>query len=458
MIKRIKAALASAVLVFALLGNSVLAAETLVNIKVNNPGIDIYTPIEGIQYGYYYGPSIIINPDKSIDIWGSSVPDGVGWDSIRWIHSGDGGKTWTKPVVALKPTAMKEDNYSTCDPGVVKFGGYYYIGYTSTLLADGTPNNVYVARSKNPAGPFEKWNGNGWGGDPKALTGFIGDSAYGGASMPCFLVKNNKIYMYYTYQAGENDNGQKLSIGDATNPNWPATLKDQGYIKVPTGLTPPSDIKYCDKLGKFVGLVVENMLKWDAAILVYESSDGINFKKGNKITYDDNIMPYNHNAGISGTPEGHLDLNIQNFVGYAYIPDGGDQQWGHWATRFAPITITNAAASSSSSSSKPASSSVKSSAAASSASSSQVLSTVSSTASSGEQSVSTSIESSTSGVTSGSSSTVSQISGSNSSEAVDGPHQEMPKTNLIIILCAAAAVVIAGAIALIWFFRMKKKS
>ena len=34
---------------------------------------------------------------------------------------------------------------------------------------EGLCNQLYVARSKNPNGPFEKWNGNGWGGDPAPI-------------------------------------------------------------------------------------------------------------------------------------------------------------------------------------------------------------------------------------------------------------------------------------------------
>lgn len=448
MLKKIKIFLFTALILTALFCSNVIAAVSVVNIKVTNEGIDIYQPIPGIQYGYFYGPSIMLNGNGSIDIWASSPPDGVGWDSIRWIHSNDNGKTWSNAQVVLKPTSGKEDHLSTCDPGVVKFGGYYYIGYTSTLYDDATPNNVYIARSKNPNGPFDKWSGTGWGYDPKPVTHFVGDLDCGGGSMPSFLVKDNKIYMYYTYQDENGVNGQRLAIGDAADPNWPATLKDQGFVKVKAN-TPttdaPSDVKYCDKYGKFIGVVVKGMMDPEARIQVYESTDGINFIETNTLmAYDDNIMPYNHNCGLSGTPDGHINLSMQNFIGYAYPPDGGDRIWGHWATRLAPVTITNNPVETS-----KASSVVKSS---SKASSTGTVKPSSNAASS--SAVSSSLSSS---LASSEDTSVSE-SKATSSEAISINTGRNGSKSWIAIAIIAAVVLLGGGGVLLYLFVFKKKA
>ena len=44
-----------------------------------------------------------------------------------------------------------------------------------------------------------------------------------------------------------------------------------------------------------------------------------------------------HNAGISGTSEGHIDLEKNNFIAYAYQDENG--AWGMWDTFLNPITI-----------------------------------------------------------------------------------------------------------------------
>jgi len=85
------------------------------------------------------------------------------WDWIRYRSSDNGGTSWSDETIALTPTPGTDDAWSVCDPGAVKIGEYYYIGYTSCYNVYGRDNNVFVARSKNVYGPFnEKWNGQGW--------------------------------------------------------------------------------------------------------------------------------------------------------------------------------------------------------------------------------------------------------------------------------------------------------
>ena len=52
------------------------------------------------------------------------------WDVINH-KSSTNGTTWTSDAVVMTPTIGTRDNFSVCDPGVIEFGGYYYIGYTS---------------------------------------------------------------------------------------------------------------------------------------------------------------------------------------------------------------------------------------------------------------------------------------------------------------------------------------
>ena len=100
-------------------------------------------------------------------------------------------------------------------PGVVYFNGYYYLGYTSTLNSTGFCNNVFVARSGTPDGPFEKWNGNGWGG-PECQPIVYYDESWQewGIGEPSFIELNGKLYMYYT-----SGGSTMVATADATNEN-----------------------------------------------------------------------------------------------------------------------------------------------------------------------------------------------------------------------------------------------
>lgn len=115
------------------------------------------------------------------------------WDKITWRHSVDGGKTWTDEVDALLPSDGKRDAFSVCDPGVAKWGGWYYIAYTSTEEPNGFDNDLYIARSKTPSGPWEKWSGNGWGQDPQPVIDYEPVAGHAGvvfgAGEPCIVVK-----------------------------------------------------------------------------------------------------------------------------------------------------------------------------------------------------------------------------------------------------------------------------
>ena len=128
----------STLMAIALLAIQGAAASNNITLKIicANTGKVIYTPPESTQYAYLYGPAILIDGDR-IDIWASAPPlisNGVryGNDSIEYIRSEDGGKTWTEWKTVLYPTLNSEDKWSTCDPGAFKYGDYYYVGYTGS--------------------------------------------------------------------------------------------------------------------------------------------------------------------------------------------------------------------------------------------------------------------------------------------------------------------------------------
>lgn len=308
-------------------------ASKYISIKAADTGKDIFQLTEGISYGYRYGPSLITNADGSIDAW-FAAPGGKGeWDWIMYRHSPDGGETWTDETAVLAPTPDSPDFYSCCDPGVIKVGDYYYLGYTSTVHPDGIINDVFVARSRKPEGPYEKWNGNGWGGKPEPIVKYDGDPKTFGAGEPSFVLLNDKLYVYYTWRDGAV-NQTKVAVADATDENWPATMEYKGVaVTYKDGACDSADVKYVEDFGKFVAVNTVDRFSEESSVGVYVSDDGISFMPSYSLKT--NISHCCHNCGISSRENGHIRLEDDVFLAYAY----GDK-WGFWPTRMHKVELS----------------------------------------------------------------------------------------------------------------------
>jgi len=301
-------------------------------------GTVIYEPTE--KYGYRYGPTMFFGEDGKLNAWFSAPGSGSEWDYLKYKSSTDYGVTWSGEIDSVKPTENSRDQLSTCDPGAFKIGDYYYISYTSTINPDGKYNDCYAARAKSPEGPWEKWNGTGWGGDPQPYILYGSDAYYYGIGEPSIVVVGNKLYVYYTY-IGELENGVSvdqtmLAIGDAKDANWPRTLKSAGAVINRGKNEDSTDVKYVDAYKMFIAVSTKNRFTATATIKMYSSTDGIHFNEM-KVNAPD-VKKYCHNAGITGTESGHFDAAAKNYVGYAYGKTG--LNWGCWSTNLDPVTIT----------------------------------------------------------------------------------------------------------------------
>jgi hypothetical protein len=328
------------------------------------PGWDIFEPLtygsehrdlhvdellgRGLWDPYRYGPSIIREDDGTLDAWFSS-PGGRGadgehqWDWIRHRASEDGGKTWGPETLVLKPTPDSRDRQSVCDPGVIRFGGYYYLGVTSVEDPEGHGNEVFVARSESPIGPYKKWNGKGWGGSPVPLIPFDGPSNVWGAGEPSFVLKDDTLFIYYTLWS-ETDKGEtiletRVCTAPATGEDWPNRLLHHGaafHRLTEEGYEDSADVKYLPDAGVFVALSVANRITERSCVAIRESCDGIHFGPPRMIK--ENIRPKCHNLGISGTESGHIRAGERVFLAYAYAAPG--DQGVHWHTYWQPVSIS----------------------------------------------------------------------------------------------------------------------
>jgi len=327
------------------------AAETHVSMEALPGGYRMFT-LHGNSgagsYGYRYGPSILYYPGTDrADAWFASPGVNGEWDWFthrRTDKFGSAASTadWTPEKLVLYPTPDSMDHYSVCDPGVIFFGGYYYIGYTSTIVSTGggINNNCFVARAPNPDGPFEKWNGAGWGGDPAPVIYFNESDKAWGAGEFSFVELNGTLYCYYTW-AGPGYTTTEVALADANNANWPATLEPRGaaFVRDNGAAEDSWDVAYIEEAAKFVGFATYNRFSASSGIALYESDDGLTFTRAGVIRT--NIYQHCHNMGISRRPNGHINLAEDGdrlCIGYAFSAGSADS-WGKWATVFQAVRL-----------------------------------------------------------------------------------------------------------------------
>ena len=307
-----------------------------IQISADDEGFDTWNPREETG-GYRYGPSMILNADGSLDVWSASNGPGDIVDLVSYKRLYDGCRKSTKETVALKPTSGSHDQKWTCDPGVIKCGEYYYIGYTTTADPRGVDNDVCIARSKKPKGPFtEKWDGEKWGEDPVPLIEYTGNPECFGAGEPSFVLMGSTLYIYYTW-ADERGASTRVATADITDENWPAHLTYHGECIPPKISGDSSDVVYSDEYGRFIAVFTEKRFGSDSYIAVWESFDGFTFRKSGFIK--ENTAKRLHNCGISARADGHIGKGDPVYVSYAY---GGAEEgsWGNWATRLHKVTLS----------------------------------------------------------------------------------------------------------------------
>ena len=297
-------------------------------------GYDIYQIPGSGNGGWRYGPSYLYYGDGRVDAYFASGGDNGEWDRITHRSSTDDGQTWGPEKIVVYPTPGGMDDHSCCDPDVVYFDGYYYLGYTSTLNDGGYCNNVFIARSESPDGPFEKWNGSGWGGSPEPIFYFEQSYGYWGVGEPSMIELNGTLYIYYTY-ATPMKSFIMLATADATVENWPDTLQHHGAV-----MEKKSDsvcVKFVEDWGKFITVTREDVEGNGNCIVVYESVDGKSFTLVDAVR--ENACPGMFSMGLSSRRNGHIRLSEDADrlrLAYAY----GNSGWGAWNTRMHKVTLT----------------------------------------------------------------------------------------------------------------------
>ena len=270
---------------------------------------------------------MMFNESGTLEAWFSSPSENstAAWDVLTYRSTADYGKTWSEEIISITPMQGTEETFSVCDPSVIFMDGYYYMFYTSTIESEGRYNNIYCARSVSPDGQWDRWSGEGWGGNiVKPIVVYGSNAEYYGIGEPSVLIKDGEIYIYYTYKGmlgnGQVVNQTRLTIGKATE-DFPLHLREYGVVVGDKDSDEDSlDVKYSPEYDVFIGVTTANRMSYRSVIKMYYSYDGKNFKEGEV----DNTaaMAYAHNIGITGDGQGHIDLDSPQYVSYAYSEDG----------------------------------------------------------------------------------------------------------------------------------------
>ncbi|MFT5609191.1 MAG: hypothetical protein ACI9PZ_003010 [Parvicella sp.] len=288
---------------------------------------------------YRYGPALIRYQGDNLHFWACSEGDADVADYIRYRHSSNGGASWTEDVIALAPSIGTEDGWAICDPNVVKINSYFYMAYTATdsSFGAGLNNHIFVARSLRPDGGFEKWNGTGWGGNPKPILRYTGPTNKWGLGEPNLVVKDNTLFLYYT----EDEGTAKTRVATATadDTNWPSGLVDHGYaISTRDVGEDQTDVKYLPEIDRFIATAIGNRFTDNSYLHIWESTDGFNFTPVSSDIITNNMQPFAHNLGMSGDYLGHAKMGTQEYIAYAYTGPDGD--WGRWNAWLSKVTIS----------------------------------------------------------------------------------------------------------------------
>ncbi|MDO4197836.1 MAG: hypothetical protein Q4D13_02450 [Erysipelotrichaceae bacterium] len=302
--------------------------SSVIDVTISEDYETIYSP--GGNKGYRYGPSIMKHDDGTIDMWMSRPGNNsTMWDYISYRHYD--GNSWSSEEIVLTPTPGSKDQCSCCDPGVIYFDGYYYLAYTGTYSSElnGANNSAFVARSKYPDGPYEKWNGSSWGGSPEPIIEYDNDPNYWGIGEVSFVSDGEDLFIYYSF-INDVEISVRLCKADLVE-DWPLTIREKGSVSDRDTID-SYDIVYDENLKTYIAFTIKDRMSEISSLEILTSSNGKNFEK--VCTVKGNIMDYAHNMGIMKDESGHINSSDTLTIGYAY-----GKNWGSWSMILQDINI-----------------------------------------------------------------------------------------------------------------------
>lgn len=227
----------------------------------------------GVDKFYNYCPSIMEESDGTRHIYyctnrdAGDVTDYVGYR--KGTLQNDGSYSWSSETIVLSPTDGMWDERHTCDPSVIK-GSFTYLShnysylmaYLGCITSDNSNNEVGLAVSDNPIGPWTKVD------SLNPFEHFTGTSGYTGwewgYGQPSLISIDKAGKVLFTFTAGEKSGThiyvEKWDLSNLDSPSQLASRKQVGF----TGLTNVNgnadstlnnvDFAYDDASGRMYGI------------------------------------------------------------------------------------------------------------------------------------------------------------------------------------------------------------
>ncbi len=279
-----------------------------------------------------FDPCFIQYKNGNIDGWYTVTGSNTGETWIVHNAYDYNKKTWSAYKSVIQTESGSLDSYSVSQPSAIKVGDYYYIAYTgSSNNEEGTQGNcsgIFVARAANPEGPYQKWNGEGWGGAPRPFIYYDGPDTMQGASGASLIELDGTLYIYYTWNSadlsGNPVNEIRLAKSSAVDLNWPGALQTYGSVCKGKGRTSDIEVKYSEETGKMFAIGIESVSDEDSAIVCFEGNTPELLTRVSSVR--SGVYNFISSIGISGSVNGHLRAqNVSTpFVMYSYESASGN--------------------------------------------------------------------------------------------------------------------------------------
>jgi hypothetical protein len=274
---------------------------------------DVNKLVDSSDAGYLYGyaPSIIYENGIFHMLYCSSGTGPGDWDNIRYVKSED-GRIWSAPKIVLVATDPVGER-AACDPSVVRYQApgdsapHYYLFYSGN--AANIQTLMFVARSMNVDGPYEKWTTSGtWkigASNPQAILRPANpkpdNTPWYGAGQQTVVVKDGRLYSWHTDDTTcTNQRCLRIFATSTDTPTeWP--------LPRPTNLVDvdSADVKFDPITDRFVMFSIENQPE-NTYLIRRWSGDGLTWDPPETLCDSSCFPRWSHNPGVSGDAAGHL--------------------------------------------------------------------------------------------------------------------------------------------------------
>ena len=282
-------------------------------------------PSEG-NGAVFFDPCFIQYKNGDVDAWYTVDGPATGEQWIVYNRFDSETADWSGYRCVLQTQSGTLNAYSVSQPSAIFLNGFYYLAYTGSANSEegteGNASSIFVARAKQPEGPYEKWDGSGWSDCPQPVIYYDGPDRAPGAGDVSLVESDGTLYIYYVWNSADA-NGLpvrevRLAKADAAQEDWPERLQFYGNVCKGLGETENLEIKYSEETGKMIALGRETVSDSDSALVCFEGNTPELLTRVSVVR--NGIYNDIFSLGLSGSVNGHLRERTpyRPFIMYAY--------------------------------------------------------------------------------------------------------------------------------------------